>query len=149
MVSVVLNLRTGRVYESTNGPHGDTLADSEVHPKLKALSDELEGRGPYKDLAPSGELRSSDQKRFPGPDKQPFKHAEVRATNAHLHVTEEDGEPIDVELSDLLAETWFTRAGGVRSAPFCATCSGLLHGVHSREERLVYHHEDGGQLVRE
>ena len=139
VVAVVLNVRTGQVFESTNGQTRTEITPGEhVHEKLRAREAQLRRPDHYPQWNDDGTPAPGPRQDLPGLPNEPlYRHAEVRAANEHLHAHD------DAELADLLADVWFTQADGPVLAPFCANCSGVLEDVGSVSGRRVYT-EDGG-----
>jgi uncharacterized protein YukE len=124
IVGHVMDTRTGEIFESTNGPKGSEIPQSEVHPDIRHRVDEMYRNGPY-------EVSGNAQTGRPH-DDPPLRHAEVRATNQALHAN--PGSSID----DMIADTTFLRESGLKDAPFCANCASILHDVPSNSGRRVY-----------
>ncbi|WP_432745578.1 hypothetical protein H7827_14405 [Streptomyces sp. JH002] len=123
-VGVVVDLRTGRVFEGINGRTTDIIAPDELHPTLAER---------YADIADSP----------PHPD-HPLGHAEVKATNQLLWERTRNGLPDGPEaLRDMTASVEFpfkkdpsTSLPG-RGAPFCANCAHMLDEASSTHGRFT------------
>jgi hypothetical protein len=135
IVAHVMDTRTGEIFETTNGPKGSEIPPSRVHPEIQRRVDEINAAGPYPEFDKNGNPTGNTQP-YPGFDV-PLRHAEVRGVNEALHAN--PGASID----DMIADTTFMRASGLKDAPFCANCSGILAGVPSNSGRLEFDHSTG------
>jgi hypothetical protein len=127
--SVVVDRRTGEIFEGTNGPVGDVIPDADLHPVLRERLDQLEANGPYPALNRDGTpiLDAQGQpvmQPYPHPD-DPLRHAEVKAVNELLW--RRGGDADASALDEMLVDNRFPYGGeGPRSAPCCANCHNLL-----------------------
>ncbi len=131
IVAHVMDTRTGEIFETTNGPKGSEIPPSRVHPDIQQRLDDIRAAGPYPVFDKNGNPVPGQTQPYPGFDL-PLRHAEVRATNEALHAN--PGSSID----DMIADTTFLRRDGLKDAPFCANCSGILSGVPSNSGRLEF-----------
>jgi hypothetical protein len=139
IVAHVMDRRTGEIFETTNGPKGSEIPPSRVHPDLQQRVDDMRANGPYPEFDKDGNPIPGTSQPYPGFDL-PLRHAEVRGVNEALHAN--PGSTID----DMIADTTFMRADGMKDAPFCANCSGILHEVPSNSHRREYD-PDAGRIV--
>ncbi|OLF16985.1 type VII secretion target [Actinophytocola xanthii] len=139
IVAHVMDTRTGEIFETTNGPKGSEIPPSQVHPEVQRRVDEMRANGPYPEFDKNGNPIPGTSQPYPGFDL-PLRHAEVRGVNEALHAN--PGATID----DMIADTTFMRADGLKDAPFCANCSGILHEVPSNSHRREYD-PDTGRIV--
>ncbi|MBX9398257.1 hypothetical protein K4749_32875, partial [Streptomyces sp. TRM72054] len=132
-VGVVLDRRTGFVYEGINGRPGQHLIPLEdLHPTLAERYHRISGSKPH-----PAEL---------------LEHAEVKAVNQLLHERTKLGLPTDTRaMAQMHASVYFPfmkepNALGVKvvpkRAPFCVNCSHLLHDVPSGSGRFLGHPPD-------
>ncbi|MDT8910134.1 RHS repeat-associated core domain-containing protein [Amycolatopsis sp. PS_44_ISF1] len=129
-VAHVIDRKTGEVFETTNGPGDNVITD--VNPKLQERVDSLYNDGPYPKFDKQGNPIGDDRPNAtPHPDT-PLRHAEVKGVNALLN------KRPDANFSDMMADPSFLRATGVKEAPYCANCDGILHDVPSVSGRRHY-----------
>ncbi|GCB49399.1 YwqJ-related putative deaminase [Streptomyces sp. NL15-2K] len=132
-VGVVLDRRTGLVYEGINGRPGQHLIPLEdLHPTLAERYHQISRNKPH-----PAEL---------------LEHAEVKAVNQLLHERTKLGLPTDTQaMAQMHASVYFPfmkepNAMGVKvvpkRAPFCVNCSHLLHDVPSGSGRFLGHPPD-------
>ena len=171
-VSVSVDHRTGRVYESINGGTTDVIPAGDLHPALRARQEAMRGN-PQADGSTPGYIqpdRHPDRAGQPMHDRNgaeirlqfplndsPTRHAEVKNVNRMLR---DRGVPDDVspaELDRILAEmrvdNAFTPPGkgpnadGVFPdiAACCANCTRMIDGVPSSTEKYT---EQVGHLNR-
>ncbi|WP_405448166.1 hypothetical protein [Streptomyces erythrochromogenes] len=118
-VGVVMDMRTGKVYEGINGPGDHLIPLEDLHPTLRPRFDEIEGNPPH--------------------PAQILEHAEVKAANRLLWERTKAGEIDDLTaLPEMHASVYFpfmkeANDAGVkvppRRAPFCANCAHMLQDV--------------------
>ena len=153
VIAVVLNVKTGQVFEATDGQNrteipnttrdpGMATAANAVHPTLRAHESRLRMPDHYPQWNDDGTPAPGQRTDLPGVPGEPlFRHAAVRAANEHLHMSG------DVELTDLLADAWQTEESGPVLAPFCANCAGVLPGVRNLSGRSEYSEDNGSQRI--
>ncbi|MFJ9961781.1 hypothetical protein [Streptomyces avermitilis] len=127
-VGVVVDRRTGLVYEGINGRPGHALIPvEELHPTLAERYHQIEPNKPH-----PAEL---------------LEHAEVKAVNQLLHERAKLGLPTDTKaMAEMHASVYFPfmkepNVMGVKvvpkRAPFCVNCAHLLHDVPSGSGRFT------------
>ncbi|MGW5384211.1 toxin glutamine deamidase domain-containing protein [Nocardia sp. NPDC003963] len=163
--AVVMDLRTGLVYEGVNGRDLDVVARDELHPTLQANIDAMveAGRslpgGGYPNLDRRGELDSEQPVRnYPHFDN-PYGHAEVKAANELLWAREELNESLRERglpeldtgpeaLAEFYSQTYkpFNR-GGPLATPYCANCDRTMGGSSNHSGRYTGFPPQEGNLV--
>ena len=132
--AVVLDLRTGELFEASNGFRDVVIRQDELHPLLaERLRQVQSGPGyPAQNVDGSGD---PGVRPHPHPDN-PLGHAEVKAVNELLW---RRGADVDKSvLRELRVDTVAPfRHGGVRPVPFCANCAMLLTDVPSLTGRYT------------
>lgn len=125
-VGVVVDRRTGQVFEGINGPGDALIALDDLHPTLMPRYEQLMAETPP----------------HPAPV---LEHAEVKAVNRLLWERRKLGMPDDAgALRDMRASVYFPFKKDFdldvpvppKSAPFCANCARMLHDVPSNAGRF-------------
>lgn len=137
IVALVMDLRTGEVFESTNGTNPSVILKKFV-PSIRARIMAM-FHHPARFGGNTVNGQTTAQRRFKGFDS-PFRHAEVRAADAALTKNPE------ARLDDLAADVVWAGAKGKKPlspAAFCPNCSEILQEVRSNGGKRVYHPEEG------
>ncbi|GHH44131.1 WXG100-like domain-containing protein [Lentzea cavernae] len=137
VVALVMDMRTGEVFESTNGTNPSVVLKRFVPPIRARIMAMFHDPARFGGNTVNG--RTTPQRRFKGFDS-PFRHAEVRAADAAL--TKNPAARLD----DLAADVVWAGAKGKKPlspAAFCPNCSEILHDVRSNGGKTVHHPEEG------
>ena len=124
VVSIVVDRRSGQVFEGTNTQIVNTnQLDLVLQQRLEALNRQAEAHGTYA----YGDRGSGP---YPHPS-EPGTHAEVSAVNQAIAARRTRGEDVtwDGLRRDLFYDNAFLDKSVTRPAPTCANCTPLLDGI--------------------
>ncbi|MGM1063911.1 hypothetical protein [Saccharothrix sp. Mg75] len=164
-VSVSIDHRTGKVYESINGAPTDLIPDSDLHPVLRDRQEAMRGN-PQPDGTRPGYTQpdrhpdrlgqpardgSGNEVRTEWPQNDaPTRHAEVKNVNQMLNdrdlPPDLTPEQLDEVLAELRVDNAFTPPGRGPNASgefpdiakCCPNCTRMIDGVRSGTERATH-----------
>jgi hypothetical protein len=129
VTAVAIDLRTGRIFEGTNGATNHVISGADLHDLLKARYEATQAGPPqYPVLRRDGGVTPA-LREWPHP-AEPLNHAEVKAMNELLNRRGENLDP--AVFGEFRVDNFFPFVkDGIRSAPCCANCRLLLEGTPS------------------
>ncbi|WP_206779350.1 YwqJ-related putative deaminase, partial [Frankia sp. EI5c] len=126
VTSVLLDTRTGRVYEAVNQ---ERVIPTDLHPILQERLDSLVAEAAENPEA--YQYRNGDKGGFPHFDI-PGRHAEVLNTSRALYDREAMGYQVTPEsLSEMIVDNRFPYRPPEKTAPCCPNCTAILEGIDS------------------
>jgi len=123
-MALVMDLRTGEVFEATNVRKGYHSLTRMARSIQQRIADMFHHNGYRSGFDP-------DQRINYPMDELPYRHGEIRAVNAALAARP------GATFSELVADTWGIYSE-LKPVPFCPNCSHVLHDVRSYLFKRVY-----------
>ena len=152
VTAVVVDRRTGRVYEGINGTAANLvprqnangpLDPNALHPTLQANIDQMQAAGPYPAYDRTGQLEDPPTRAFPHYDN-PYGHAEMKAENAALWDRRQAGLPDGPDAQgEMYAQTYrpFDKMNSpdanLTAMPFCTNCNHTMGGTQCYSGRYT------------
>jgi hypothetical protein len=144
--AVVVDRRTGKVYEGVNGTASDVVGRQQstdgqyeqdptrLHPTLQSNVDQMEAQGPYPALDRNGNVEAGGDgtRAYPHYDS-PYGHAEVKAQNTALWDRRAAGlDDGPTAQGEMYAQTYTPFAkmsdndAPLKAMPFCTNCNSTM-----------------------